>query len=177
MDPLWYKGQHVKNGVKLFGMCFPQRIAIFNYCWHAWLRVYVCHKPSLTGNLRKFTLFFCAKLSFKSLPAVKLGPLIFLHLICHLHFHVTTFPSTLQHISSICCPLSAATVIFSSYLSSRCWEAPCTGTAARGPKRLMHPGRRTQPAVGRLMFKTFSSSVCPSNLAPSLQPLRRKPKQ
>lgn len=32
MVPLWYKGQHVKNGVKLFDMCFPQRTAIFNYC-------------------------------------------------------------------------------------------------------------------------------------------------
>lgn len=69
---------------------------------------------------------------------------------------------------------------FLPYLSSRCWEAPCTVTAARGPKRLMHPGREKQPAVGLLMFKTSSPSIHPCSLASSLffvspsTPLRKK---
>lgn len=61
----------------------------------------------------------------------------------------------LQALLRICCPLAVEAVMFSPYLSSRCWEAPCVGSAASPPKRLMHPGRETQPAVGLLIFKVF----------------------
>lgn len=76
--------------------------------------------------------------------------------------------SIFQPVSRICCPLAMATVIFLPYLSSRCWKAPCTGTAARGPQRLMHPGREKQPAVGHLMFKTSSPPSIHPCSAPSI---------
>lgn len=91
-----------------------------------------------------------------------------------------THSPILEPVSRICCPLTVATVIFSPYLSSRCWEVPCTGTAAKRPKRLMHPGREKQTAVGLLLFKTTSPpSIHPLSLPcypilPPATPQRKK---
>lgn len=62
---------------------------------------------------------------------------------------------------------------FQTYLSSRCWEAPCGSAAARGPKRLMHPGSEKQPAVSLLMFINLLPSIYPI-LPPSLCPSKKE---